>query len=544
MVRQPPTILVVDDDELIRTTFGKYLEECDYIISTAHDAASGIEKYNTVQPDVVLLDIRMPGKINGIDVLKHITGDDSKIPVIMISGMGSMDDAVNSLRHGAWDYIKKPVLDLDLLKHAVDRACEKMRLEKENIRHVEQITTANYKLKFAVAEANEAKRAAEKANIAKSEFLKKMSNELRIPALGIESMIEILLESDLTEEQHHYSRVIQSSIISLSSSLTELLDYSRFETQTLNLEKVNFNLENIIKDITSKVHLRNKSEEVMFEQKIQDGIPLFLQGDPWRFGQLLGILLENAFKFTKVGTIALMVTLEENSDTTATIKFTIADTGIGISKEGLTTLFEAFTQVDDIAGAYSGIGLGLALAKRIASMMDGQIGVNSAVGKGSTFWFTVKFSKQPAAQQRDDTDLGRVVRGISSTPSGGLNILLAEKNRDAQLIGSAFLKRLGCTFKTAMTGTETLEYLEQEQFDVLLLDLELGDMGGLEIAGVIRSPMSAVQDHQIPIVAMSSVCDTGIRHKCNRVGIANCIPKPYSFAQLLGALEKSVHLSP
>ncbi|MBN2340692.1 MAG: response regulator [Deltaproteobacteria bacterium] len=536
----PPSVLVVDDDQVIRETFSTFLVDSDYVVSVAHDAVSAIEMYDSIHPDVVLLDIRMPGEINGIDVLKYIKKKDAKVPVIMISGMANMDDAVDALRHGAWDYLKKPVMDLDILKHVVDRAYDKRRLEKENLRHVEQITAANQKLQAAVQEANLAKRQAEKANLAKSQFVKKMSNELRIPAMGIESMIDILLESPLSEEQHHYARVIQSSIMSLSSSLTELFDYSRIETQTLNLERVNFNLEGIIADVVANVQFRNKSTGVSFEQKIQPGLNPFLQGDPWRLGQLIRILLENAFKFTKSGTVALMVTLEDTIDTDLVLKFTVADTGIGISPEGLTSLFEAFTQADDFAGAYSGIGLGLALAKQISSMMDGKIGVNSSVGKGSTFWFTARLGKQPPEQELDDTDIGRVVSSLSSSPSGVLNILLADRNNDAQLVGTAFLKRLGCSFKTAMTSTQTLEFLEEENFDVLLLDLDIGDMGGLETAGVIRSPISAVRDHHIPIVGISSICDSSIKTKCQRVGIHSCIPKPYSFTQLLGALEKSL----
>lgn len=534
-------VLLVDDDPLICSTFATFLRSCDYLVTTSTDGARGIELYDSVQPDVVLLDIRMPGKLDGIEVLKYITGKNPRIPVVMISGMGNIDDAVNAIRHGAWDYLKKPVMDLDILRHVVDRAYEKMRLEKDNQMHLEKLTETNLRLKEAVEQATEAKLLAEKANKAKSEFLKKMSNELRIPALGIESMVDILLDTELTDDQHHYTRVIQTSIMSLSNALTELLDYSRIETGTLNLEKVNFNLQTILNDVSNRVKFRNaRSSEVAFEQRIQPDIPMYLQGDPWRLGQLLQILLENAYKFTRSGTIAVMVTKESEDASSLTLKFMVADTGIGINRDALAGLFEAFTQSDDIAGAYSGIGLGLALAKQIAAMMEGQIGVSSAIGKGSTFWFTVKLFRQPPRQMRDDTEFGRVTTTISQAPAGILNILLAEKNRDAQLVGSAFLRRLGCSFKTAMTSTQVLEYLEEENFDVLLLDLDLGEMGGLETAGVIRSPISAVKNHRIPIVAMSAQCDLNVRSRCQRLGIQECIPKPYAFSQLLSALEKNI----
>lgn len=542
-VSPPGKVLIVDDDRMICDSFAIYLRDCNYEVTTCQDGAKAMEAFDEIQPDVVLLDIRIPGKADGIDVLKFINDKNSRIPVVMISGMGSIDDAVNAIRHGAWDYLKKPVLDLDILRHVVDRAFGKMRLEKENQMHLTQLTAANAKLRTAVAEATEARLAAEKANKAKSEFLKKMTNELRIPALGVESMIDILLDTELTEDQHHYARVIQSNILSLSNSLTELLDYSRIETGTLDLEKVNFNLQTLIDDVISRVQFRytNKNNvDVMFEKRLEQGIPLYLQGDPWRVGQLLYVLLENAYKFTRNGTIAVVVAREDETDTTLSLKFMISDTGIGISRESLASLFEAFTQADDFAGAYSGIGLGLALAKQITLMMDGQIGVNSAVGKGSTFWFTVKLYKQPPKQMLDDTEFGRLPAAISHPPSGILKILLADKNRDAQLVGTAFLKRLGCLYKTAMTSTQVLEFLEEENFDVLLLDLDLGEMGGLETAGVIRSPISAVKNHHIPIVAMSAICDLNVRARCQRLGIQNCIPKPYAFSQLLNALEKNI----
>ncbi|MBN2714589.1 MAG: response regulator [Deltaproteobacteria bacterium] len=541
-ITSPGKVLIVDDDAVICRTFAAFLEDCDYVVITSLNGTEAMTLFEQIQPDVVLLDIRMPGDANGIDVLKHINQKNSKVPVIMISGGGSMDDAVNAIRHGAWDYLKKPVMDLDILKHVVDRAFEKMRLEKENLAQMAHIRETNIRLQAAAQEANDARRQAEKAYKAKNEFLKKMSNELRIPAMGVESMIDMLLDTPLSEEQHHYTRVIQSNIVSLSNALTELLDYSRIETGTLNLEKANFNLQSLIHDVVSRVQYRNnRSTDVSFEEKLGKGIPLFLQGDPWRLAQLLYILLENAYKFTSVGTIAVMVAKEVETDRQITLKFMIADTGIGINKDALAGLFEAFTQADDLAGAYSGIGLGLALAKQLATMMDGQIGVSSAVGKGSTFWFTANLHKQPPSQQLDDTELGLDLgSSISHVTPGVLNILLAEKNRDAQLVGSAFLRRLGCAYKTAMTSTQVLEFLEEENFDVLLLDLDLGEMGGLETAGVIRSPISAVKNHHIPIVAMASHCDLSTRHKCQRLGIRECIPKPYGFSQLLTALEKNL----
>ena len=535
-------VLVVDDDVIICQTFATFLEDCNYLVTTCSNGAEAMSVYGEIQPDVVLLDIRMPGEINGIDVLKYIHSLHSKVPVIMISGLGSMDDAVNAIRHGAWDYLKKPVMDLDILRHVVDRAFEKMRLEKENYAQMQHIRETNTRLQIAVEEANDARHQAEKANKAKSEFLKKMSNELRIPAIGVESMIEMLLDTPLSEEQHHYVRVIQSNIISLSNALTELLDFSRIETGSLNLEKVNFNLQFLIDDVVNRVQFRNdRNNEVSFEQKLDKDIPLFLQGDPWRLGQLLYILLENAYKFTRQGTIAVVVVAERDTNTDLTLKFMISDTGIGINQQALSNLFDAFTQANDFSGAYSGIGLGLALAKQIATMMDGQIGVSSAVGKGSTFWFTAHLHKQPPTQELDDTELNRTVTtSISNAPAGVLHILLADKNRDAQLVGSAFLRRLGCDYKTAMTSTQVLEFLEEENFDMVLLDLDLGEMGGLETAGVIRSPISAVKNHQIPIVAIASQCDIATRSKCHRLGIQECIPKPYGFTQLLNALEKNI----
>ncbi|MBN2530087.1 MAG: response regulator [Deltaproteobacteria bacterium] len=540
-VKAPGRVLLVDDDPVICDTFAIFLRDCNYLVTTCNSGSDGMVVFDKEHPDVVLLDIRMPGEIDGIDVLKYINAQNSKVPVVIISGMASMEDAVNAIRHGAWDYLKKPVMDLDILRHVVDRAFDKTRLEKENRMHLEQLKIANARLRSVVQEATDARLQAEKASKAKSEFLKKMSNELRIPALGVESMIELLLDSNLNEEQHHYARVIQSNIMNLSNSLTELFDYSRFETGTLDLARVNFDLRHVIDTVVEKIHLRSdRNSDVSFEQRIDPGMVTYLQGDPWRLGQLLYILLENAYKFTRQGTIAVLVTRETETDSLIVLKFMIVDTGIGINKDALAGLFEAFTQAGDFAGAYSGIGLGLALAKQIVSIMDGQIGVSSAVGKGSTFWFTAKFFKQPPKQQLDDTVAGQITSQITQAHAGILKILLAEKNRDAQLVGSAFLRRLGCSYKTAMTSTQVLEYLEEENFDVVLLDLDLGEMGGLETAGVIRSPISAVKDHQIPIVVISANLDPNLRNRCQRLGIRDCIPKPYAFSQLLSALENTV----
>jgi len=532
--RDGGVILVIDDDAVIRKVLGGAVEDLGYGVLSAENGDRGMELYTAHRPDLVFLDLKMPGR-HGIDVLKQIRETDHDTPVIVISGQGTTDDVVAALKFGAWDFLLKP-FDFGILGHEISRCFEKGRLIRENRQRMAQLTEANDRLRKAIEDANGARKSAEKANQTKNDFVARMSNELRIPAMGIESMVDILIDTGLTREQLYIAKVIQSSIASVNESLGTLLDFSRMDSRRFTLEKVNFSLETLIGDVLARIHRHATGDSVNFSYAIHPDVPGYLVGDPWRVGQLLSIFLENAFRCTEQGEVRISISRESLDDSAATLRFDVADAGTGVNQEALSSLFDAFRRTGDQSAGVSSAGLGLLLARRLASLMDGRIGVHSDVGKGSVFWFTVKLGVQHD-NPRDDTDIGREFRTPEAMAPRNLNVLVADGNEDMQVITGAFLKRIGCGFSTARNSTEMLEKLEEVDFDLLLLDMGLEEMNGYEVAGVIRSAISAVKNHAIPIIGMSDENQTEVKTRCRQIGICQTMPRPFTFQQLISAME-------
>ncbi|MBN2803541.1 MAG: response regulator [Deltaproteobacteria bacterium] len=531
-------VLIIDDDPSIRTSIAAYLEDNSFAILTASTGTEGINLARTKRPDIILLDMRLPD-YNGLQVLEKFSESEISVPVIVITGQVSMDDAVLALKTGAWDYLVKP-LNFNRLQHSMTVCFEKNELLRRESEHLKKLEKTNQKLILAVNESKKIQEELKKANKIKSEFLAKISNELKIPTLGVESIIDILLDTELSEQQMNYARIIQSNITSLGSSIDKLVDFSKLETNRLSLKAVHFDLSSMINDVIFRFKKFIDTDYVKFSKNLETSVPKFLIGDPWHLGQLLSILLENAFKFTPQGSVSLNVSTTLQNEHSVTLKFDITDTGIGISQDVLKGLFEEFHKSDDGFVQYSGLGLGLALSKKLAAFMGGQIGIGSTVGKGTSFWFTVTIVKQPENSHRDDTGIGKDILPANFFASRRLKILLSDNNDNAQMIAGAFFNRLGCSYKVADNDTLTLEMLESEQFDLMILNLHMMGMSGFEIAGIVRSPMSAVLNHNIPIIGTGDREDYNIQERCVKAGINAYIPRPYTFTQLAVAIENVV----
>ena len=533
-------ILVIDDDDSIRLSIVAFLEDNQYAALESSTGKDGVEKFLKHSPDLVLLDLRMPD-MNGMEVMSRLGEIRQNIPILVITGQGSMNDAIEALKAGAWDFLKKP-LDFNRLKHAMNVCFEKDDLLKKNLAHLKKLQETNHKLNIAILEATKAQDALKKATEAKNEFMAKVSNELKIPTIGVESMADILLDTELSHEQQYLTKVIQANITSLGSSIDKLVDFSKIETNRINLENAHFDLHAMIADIIFKLKHYTNNDFVSFKKIIEPDVPVFLIGDPWHLGKLLFILLENAFKFTPKGEIYLKVSALIQNEHSVTLKFDIQDSGVGIDQNVLAGLFESFHHSDTEGHPYSGLGLGLALAKKLASIMNGQIGMGSTIGEGTAFWFTVSIVKQPDNSRRDDTGIGKNILPMGVFKSHNLNILLADSNENAQMIAGAFFLRLGCSYKIAKNSTQTLELLETEKFDLLLIDLLIDGLTGFEITGIVRSPMSAVLNHDIPIIGTGDRDDATLKKRGYQAGINAYIPRPYTFPQLANALQNTLSI--
>ncbi len=404
--------------------------------------------------------------------------------------------------------------------------------DDKKIKKFTAVTRDITKTKQIEKELIEARNKAEESARAKEMFLANMSHEIRTPMNAIVGMANLLKKTPLNDTQNEYLNAIITSADNLLVIINDILDITKIESGKLELEKIDFDIRQLVKNIYKSVYYKADEKGLLFEYRIDEQIPRFLVGDPVRLNQILFNLIGNAIKFTLKGKVSLTVSVKKKTNRQVTLVFDITDTGIGIDEDKIDTIFETFKQEDNsTTRKFGGTGLGLSISKSLVELYGGKLQLKSKKNVGTTFWFEIQFPIGTGENVKTKPTLE-----INTNPLKNKKILLVEDHEINRFLATTILQQWDADVDIAENGIIAVDKVKNNTYDVILMDVQMPEMGGIEATQIIRKTLHS----NVPIIALTANAVKGDAEKCLQAGMNDYLSKPFEPSDLFNKLLNQI----